>query len=88
MEEKLSFFAVLILLLIGCGNAENWQGIGDMTVDNMTDIWSYINKNFHANWDSTALMTASDQTLATFVTDFSDYLNGLWDPAWNVVVVA
>lgn len=89
MGKNLSFIFVLLLLLLGCGNALNWQGTGELTTDNLTTIWSYISTNFHTSWKADLTLgsnVAGNTTLADFVIGFSSYLNTLWDPAWNVVL--
>lgn len=56
-----------------------WQGIGNMTESNITQVRTFINQNplptngISANLDNVA------QNIST-------QLNDLWNPAWNVVV--
>jgi hypothetical protein len=73
-------FAIAVLFLLNCGYGLNWQGAGNWTTSNLTIIRNYINTNFSKSDSSSTVLT-------NFATTFSDYLNNLWDPAWNVVVV-
>ena len=84
MGKELGFLLVIAMLL-QCGSALNWQGTGNMSNSNLTDIWTYINANFKTSWQRSAI--SNGPSVSNFVSGFSTYLNGLWDPAWNVVVV-
>lgn len=46
----------------------------------MTVINSYISANFTMGLETTSSLPAK-------VGPFSDYLNNLWAPAWNVVII-
>lgn len=70
---------LLMLAVISHTNALEWMGIGTFTDDNITDIKNYIKDHFDFS-------QYSNLTMTNFVVAFSDYLNGKWDPAWNVVV--
>jgi hypothetical protein len=80
-------FLVAAALLLACSNALNWQGAGTWGNGNITTINDYINSNFFKFWGMSALVTQDETTLSNFATGFATYLNGQWDPAWNVVVV-
>jgi hypothetical protein len=80
-------FAIAVLFLISCSNGLNWQGAGNWTTSNVTTIWNYINTNYTKSIPNSTLLSGSNTVLKDFVTAFSTYLNDLWDPAWNVVVV-
>lgn len=88
MRADLSCFIVLAMLM-WCGCGLDWQGTGNFTTSNKTIIFSYIDAHFDLSWqkDTICTQSGSDTTLVDFATNFSNYLNGLWDPAWNVVVV-
>jgi hypothetical protein len=81
--KGLLFVATLLTLLVAA-NGEGWQGAGNWTSSNLTDIWTFI----HANYFDLPPKGGSinfDQTTA--VEKFVTYLNGLWDSSWNVVVL-
>ena len=78
MNNKL-LFATVLLSLIASTQAVDWQGYGNMSSSNLTDIWSFINSN--------ALTAFSSSNYAKFSSDLSDHLNTLWHPAWNVITV-
>lgn len=86
MTVRANFF-LDFLLLLGCIHALDWQGIGNMSGSNMTIIKNYIDANFSSSWKQTTVTNYKDTTLVNFSISFSDHLNSLWDPAWNVVVV-
>jgi hypothetical protein len=56
-----------------------WVATGNFTNDNITTIHGWINSNFVSLGTST--------TNTAFAKNFSDYLNSVWDQAWNVVVI-
>jgi hypothetical protein len=58
-----------------------------MSSSNMTTIWNYVNKNLDRTKPKSELMGRNDGTLKNFAVGFSDYLNELWDAAWNVILV-
>lgn len=76
---KLIFFCAFALLLAYAALL-NWQAAGNMSASNMTIIQGYINANFSMGEENL-------NTLPGRVGPFSDYLNGLWAPAWNVVII-
>ena len=75
-----------ILLLITNIWAINWQGTGNLSQENTTVIWEYINPNFDLKWIRSTLTSSSDTKLVDFSKQLSDYLNLQWNEAWNVVV--
>jgi hypothetical protein len=75
-------FVVALLTLLGAANGVGWQGTGNMSASNMTSVWSFI----HTTYDNVPTKYGEihfNQTAA--VEGFVTYLNGLWDPSWNVV---
>ena len=58
----------------------NWQGTGNMSGSNMTEIHTAITNN-------PITSTTSDADLDTVGQNISTNLNTLWDPAWNVIIV-
>ena len=77
MELKWSY-ALLIMVLLGCGSCLDWQGAGNWTSDNLTVLYNQIN---------TVPSLISSMLLGTSAKNISDNLNALWDPSWNVVIV-
>ena len=77
MELKWSY-ALLIMVLLGCGSCLDWQAAGNFTSDNLTVLYTMINSVDPSELTSSLSMNA---------TTISDELNTLWDPAWNVVIV-
>ena len=77
MELKWSY-ALLIMVLLGCGSSLDWMGAGNWTSDNLTILHNQINTV--TPLEQTSSLTASAKSI-------SDELNTLWDPAWNVVIV-
>ncbi len=75
MNNKL----LLVIVLIASIQTVDWQGYGNMSSSNLTDIWSFINSN--------ALKAFSNSDYYKFTQDLSTHLNTLWDPAWNVITV-
>ena len=83
MKQR-NFQRVGILLLLLTGNVHSlsvaWQGTGNMSQSNMTEVQTVISNN--PITDSTSLMSYEDKAQA-----ISTALNTLWDPAWNVFIV-
>ena len=77
MELKWSY-ALLIMVLLGCGSCLDWQGAGNWTSDNLTALYNYINS---------VDPTEQASSLSNDANYISGQLNTLWDPAWNVVIV-
>lgn len=77
--QRLSFL-LLLLALTAPALSRDWQGTGNMTQDNMTEIQNTIN---------VYPITSSTAPLDIFVIskNISMHLNSLWAPAWNVVIV-
>lgn len=65
-------FAFVLIILIANTTTVNWQGTGNLTWENITIIRTYINKNFHSSWQSNALLTSKDSTLANLAKGLSD----------------
>lgn len=72
------FTLTLLALAVPALQAE-WQGTGNMTESNMTQIKTLIAEN---PIDTGALSTQWDDACQ----NISIHLNDLWNPAWNVVV--
>lgn len=70
---------LLILSLITSTLTVNWQGTGNMTDSNMTEISTTINR-------FPITSTSTNTQINEVAKNISDYLNGLWAPAWNVVI--
>ncbi len=79
MKNTKAIFFVLLLSLLGNFSALDWQGYGNMSSSNLTDIWTFVNNNI-----GYAVTNSKHQE---FTTNLSNYLNKLWDPAWNVFVI-
>ncbi len=77
MSSKILIIAVFLSLL-GSFATVDWQGYGNMSSSNLTDIWTYINST---------IGTQTANSLEKYSVSFSTHLNGLWDTAWNVVIV-
>lgn len=86
MRAIIPFF-IFFLALLAWNNALDWQGTGNMSESNMTMIWTHINSNFNKAYPYSTLYALQDTKLANYAVSLSNYLNGLWDPAWNVVIV-
>lgn len=76
-------YFLTVLLLLCSANAIKWQGIGNMSESNLTTIWTYINANFIYG----TFQSGRTDKIVGKISDFSSYLNGIWDPAWNVVLI-
>jgi hypothetical protein len=69
---------LLVLTLLGWGHCADWMAGGNWTVDNFTLIRGIVaGFNPALEFDK----------YTAWVTNTSNDLNDLWDPAWNVVVV-
>lgn len=80
MTAKAIFFLAFLVLL----HAMNWQAMGNMSSSNLTIIWNFIDTNFSSVKANKNILV--DNSLQKFATAMSNYLNALWDPAWNVVL--
>lgn len=77
--QRLSFLVVL-LALTALALQRDWQGTGSMNETVMTEIHTQINNN--------PIYPSSQTTqIESIAKNISTRLNGLWDPAWNVVIV-
>jgi hypothetical protein len=79
MRTSFNILLSVLLLLSSCSGL-NWQGAGNFSSSNLTDIWNYISSHF-------SVIADNKTAIVPTITDFSTYLNGLWDPAWSVVLV-
>ena len=77
MELKWSY-ALLIVVLLGCGSCLNWMGAGNWTSDNLTVLHNEIN-----SVDPTKIFYLYVYDAIRISYD----LKGLWDPWWNVVII-
>lgn len=66
----------LFLLTVSC---ENWQGIGNFTDSNLTDIKSILGGQLSNILGMNGPMNGMAKNIST-------QLNSKWDPAWNVLV--
>lgn len=53
-----------------------------MSSSNLSYIWKFIDNNIGAT-----VAANSGSSYDAFNLNFSNYLNGLWDPAWNVFTI-
>jgi hypothetical protein len=77
--------AVVVITLLSCVGATAWQGTGNMSSSNLTEIWSYINSTI-----STYAVVKDNNyfpDLTPFSVALSTHLESLWSPAWNVVTI-
>jgi hypothetical protein len=81
MIVQIKLITVLAIMLVG-SQALNWQGTGSMTIDNLTIINNYINTNLPMGSFNNDV-----NSVAPKLAIFSDYLNGLWGSAWNLVAI-
>lgn len=62
----------------------NWQAAGNISACTVLD---FINANYNPGWTQWDIFETEKNVLTQFTNLVSNYLNDLWDPAWNVVVV-
>lgn len=79
---KIIVSLVIILMLLSRGDGIAWQGVGNLSKENRTVIWAYIDEKFDLNWNG----YTPKSTIGDFAAGLSDNLTALWDAAWNVVV--
>ena len=77
--QRLSMLLIFIAL-IAPSLQLNWQGSGNMSESNMTEIQTAINNNPLTSSSSAFDLDSASQNIST-------RLNSLWDPAWNVFIV-
>ena len=77
--QAFKLFLALMLFLHHPVAAINWQGTGNLSSSNITEIWDYINSNFGRN--------NFMNTMQLLASGLSNSLNTKWAPAWNVVIV-
>ncbi len=78
--KGLSLSVILVLhSLFATFPSDNWQGYGNMSSSNITEIWDFINPNIQS--------AIPAKTYDAFNTKFSEHLNTLWNPAWNVFTI-
>ncbi len=76
---KTIIVVVVFSLLLENISTEAWQGYGNMSSSNLTEIWTFIN--------SSISNTLTNSKYQEFCTNLSNHLNKTWDPAWNVYVI-
>ena len=69
----------LILTLNVPVDSLDWQGSGNMSESNMTEIQTAINSNPITSATGSIVLNTIAQNIST-------HLNTLWDPAWNVII--
>ena len=74
--QRLCVFLVLTIPALSV----NWQGTGNMSGSNMTEIQTTISNNPITSATSASQIHTIGQTIST-------RLNDLWEQAWNVVIV-
>ena len=79
--QRLSFL-LLLLALTAPALSLDWQGTGNMTQDNMTEIWNAIGNN-----NSTLDTLAGAEVYSAAAQAISTRLNTIWNPAWNVAII-
>jgi hypothetical protein len=81
MANQQALFSLLAFFLFcSCVQTTNWQGIGNLTADNLTYIWGTINGNIGAYTNGATL------DAVRFATNLSNTFTSQWDVAWNVFV--
>lgn len=65
MIQVVSWLLASVVLINEVG-AIDWQGAGNLTQDNITEIRGYITTNFSTSWTTTMLTNSGDTTLSTF----------------------
>ena len=78
--QRLSFLFLLLAITVPA-LSKDWQGTGNMTSDNMTEIHNSIN-----TYPITSTTPLGD--IDVIAKNISTHLNSLWAPAWNVVIVS
>ena len=79
MQKQKSGFSVLFLIFLISTRQVAWQGYGNWSSANLTEIWTFINGNIGSH--------TATSSYDTFNTALSDHLNTLWAPAWNVFTI-
>jgi hypothetical protein len=78
-------YAIVVITLLSCVGATGWQGTGNMSSSNLTEIWNYINSNIGT------YAVVKDNNFFPDLTPFSEalsiHLESLWSPAWNVFTI-
>lgn len=44
-NNKVITFVFILQMLLSCFNAKDWQGYGNMSSSNLTEIWGFINEH-------------------------------------------
>lgn len=81
--QRLNFLLMLLVLIVPTAATniwKAWQGTGNMTESNMTEIKNLIKNNAVVSADSIDPFNTALQAIST-------RLNTIWEPAWNVVLV-
>ncbi len=69
----------IIFTALPSSNQAGWQGYGNLSSENLTSIWGYINSNIQG--------AVTNSNIDDFNTGLSTHLNDLWSPAWNIVTI-
>lgn len=82
--QKMGLLFVMFILSLfnltnGQKNWDGWQGSGNMSQSNITEIRSAINNN-------PITPTTTDEQIDAIAQTISLRLNSLWNPAWNVAI--
>ena len=79
MQKQKGGFTPFFLIFLICTQQAAWQGYGNWSASNLTEIWTYINGNIGSH--------TATSSYDAFNIAFSGHLNSLWAPAWNVFVI-
>lgn len=79
MQKQRSGFSIFFLIFLISTRQVGWQGYGNWTSSNLTEIWTFINGSIGSR--------TSTSSYDTFNTALSNHLNTLWAPAWNVFTI-
>jgi hypothetical protein len=79
-------FTLTVITLLSCVGATGWQGTGNMSRNNLTEVWNYIDSNI----GTYAVVEGGNHApdLSPFSTALSAHLESLWSPAWNVFTIS
>ena len=77
-KQKLGFTPLFLIFLL-CTRQIGWQGYGNWSSSNLTEIWTFINGNIRTY--------TGNSDYDTFSAALSDRLNTIWAPYWNVLTI-